>query len=971
MVNPTRVISPKFTSKEAKELLKKGKELIDEKILGPALKDKKETTPAFFSKDAIDVGKIDAAEGLKPKKIKKPPIVTEDKAEKLLFRKDSKIAPTKLDDFNITKFETREDILKFIDEISTQFKTGIDKQKRGKISNDALKEMSTLLQINTEKLGETLLSIKPGQTLNAETILAARELLVASLNKLDDLAVIAKTGGTEDIMNFRQHYALTAELQKIIKGVQTETGRALQQFKIPVSDKRFTAANIDDLNRQQLMMELGGEEQIRNLALGYLKLDTPIARAAVNEKTGLFGNLTKSSEAMSEVFINAILSNPMTHVRNGVGNWLTQGILLQERRLASRLFGDAAKGGIAEFEGIAKAYGRSEASKEMFAAIGRALREGKIPTIKNQFGGSKIEVRPGRFTSEHFNINQGKGFASSIIGENPLTVANGVDILGKLLTLNRIPTKLLTVADSYFKNLEYRSEIYAHAYRETVKAIRTGAIPKEKGPQMLAELVVNPSERVTKEAFEKTLASVYQTKLGTRGDVLDLGQYLQRMKSNSGPANVLANYYLPFIQTPANIVGFTIERTPGLNALLLKKYRNDIVGGNGLAAQQEAKAKMALGFLFYSAVAGMNYVKPGGITTTGTSPELGINYKNKRFGTKSEMEQLLGLQKSTINFPNGFQINITGYDPIAMAFRQASDFAAIAQVGFRDNDQVSDFTNYFTAFLLSTGENLASSMFMAGVGKAMDDYQNYEMLGASKGFERQSKQFVSSFVPTIVKQTTKLLSDDKKRLAVEWNEYFKKTWNDQSQNKDYDYLGDEIEHFGFFSKRKHGPIRDEIKRTGVEISKVDKGHTFSKNGLSSTVEYKSDELSFLKKRSGEYATMMLGELFKTEEYNDPNLDNFARQYYIKQAFSKARSAAKADLFFNQDENSDTYVEYPELLLDDDNLNIKIEALGPFENSNAVIERINSESQDLLLEEIQTKNLGEPLTNDYINNNNQE
>jgi hypothetical protein len=806
--------------------------------------------------------------------------------------------------------------------------------------------MSTLLQINSEKLGETLLSIKPGQTLNAETILASRELLVASLNRLDDLAVIAKTGGTEDIMNFRQHYALTAELQKIIKGVQTETGRALQQFKIPVRDKRFTAANIDDLNRQQLMMELGGEEQIRNLAQAYLKLDTSIARAAVNEKTGLIGNLTKSSEAMSEVFINAILSNPMTHVRNGVGNWITQGILLQERRLASRLFGDAAKGGIAEFEGMAKAYGRSEAAKEMFAAISKSLSEGKMPTIKNQFGGSKIEVRPGRFTAEALDLKEG-------------SLATGVDVLGKILTLNRIPTKLLTVADSYFKNLEYRSEIYAHAYRETVKAIRTGAIPKEKGPQMLAELVVNPSERVTKEAFEKTLASVYQTKLGTRGDILDYGQYLQRMKSNSGPANVLFNYYLPFIQTPANIVGFTLERTPGLNTLLLKKYRNDIFGRNGLAAQQEAKTKMALGFLFYSAVAGMNYVKPGGVTTTGTSPELGINYKNKRFGTKSEMEKLLGLQKSTINFPNGFQINITGLDPVAMAFRQASDFSAIAQAGFRDNDQVSDFTNYFTAFLLSTGENLASSTFMAGVGKAMNDYQNYEMLGAGKGFERQTKQFASSFVPSIVKQTTKLLSDDQRRLAVEWNEYFKKTWNDQSQNKDYDYLGDEIEHFGFFSTRKEDPIRQEILRSGVEISKVDKGHTFSKNGLSSTVEYKSDELSFLKKRSGEYATVMLDKLFKTEEYNDPNLDNFVRQYYIKQTFSKARSAAKADLLFNQDENSDTYIEYPE------------EGLGPFENSNAVIERINSEAKNLLLEEIQTKNLGEPLTNDYINNNNQE
>jgi hypothetical protein len=939
-----KVITSKFTSKEAKELLEKSQKIIDEKIKGPALKEKKETTPAFFKRDAIDVKKIDAGEGLKPKKIKKAPIVSEDKAEKLLFRKDSKIKPSKLDDFNIAKIETRDDILKFIDEISVQFKSGIDKQKRGKISNEATKEMATLLNLNSEKLGETLLSLKPGQTLNAETILAARELLVASLNKLDDLAVKAKTGGTEDILNFRQHFAVTAELQKIIKGVQTETGRALQQFKIPVRDKRFTAANFDDLNRQQLMAELGGEEQIRNLALGYLKLDTAVARAAVNEKVGLIGNLSKASDALAEVFINAILSNPLTHIRNGAGNWITQGILLQERRAAARLFGgkiDEATGemGIAEFEGIAKAYGKSMASQEMWGAVGRIFAMDSIgfkgipknlPNVKNQFGGSKIEIRPGKFTADNFNLKEGG-------------IATGVDVLGKVLTLNRIPTKLLTVADSYFKNLEYRSEIYAMAYRETVKAVRTGLITKEKAPMMLAEFVVNPSQATTKKAFEKTLASVYQTKMGTRGDVLDYGQYLQRMKSNSGPASVFANYYLPFIQTPANIVGFVLERTPGLNGLILRSYRDDIMGRNGIVAAQEAKTKMALGFMFYSAVAGINIAKPFGMSTTGTSPEIGATFKQKAFGSKSEMEKLLGIQKSTINFPNGFQINTTGFDPIAMAFRQASDFAAIAQLGFQDNDQAADYLRMFTAFILSTGENLASSTFMAGVGKAMNDFQNYEMLGAKKGFERQSKQFASSFVPTIARQTTKLFSDGSQRLAVEWNEYFRKTWNDQGLNKNFDRLGDPIENFGLYSTRKDDPIRQEILNTGVEIMPFKKSKLFDfGSGITANVEYTSDELSFLKERSGAYAKTLLSEAFNSDEYNDPNLDNYQKQFYIKNAFSKADRLAYADLTQNPDEDSFEG------------------SLGAYENSADVRVRFNNVATDLGINQIITKNQGAPL-----------
>ena len=70
MVNPIAIAS-KFTSKEAKELLEKGQKIIEEKIKGPIVKEKKEKIPAFFKRDAIDVGKIDAAEGLKSKKIKK------------------------------------------------------------------------------------------------------------------------------------------------------------------------------------------------------------------------------------------------------------------------------------------------------------------------------------------------------------------------------------------------------------------------------------------------------------------------------------------------------------------------------------------------------------------------------------------------------------------------------------------------------------------------------------------------------------------------------------------------------------------------------------------------------------------------------------------------------------------------------------------------------------------------------------
>ena len=82
-----------------------------------------------------------------------------------------------------------------------------------------------------------------------------------------------------------------------------------------------------------------------------------------------------------------------------------------------------------------------------------------------------------------------------------------------------------------------------------------------------------------------------------------------------------------------------------------------------------------------------------------------------------------------------YRVNMqnVAFDPVAMAFKQAADLSAIMQMGFKDRDQVDDYIRMLTAFVYSTGENLASSTFMSGVGKAISDYQTFENLGLKKG----------------------------------------------------------------------------------------------------------------------------------------------------------------------------------------------------------------------------------------------
>ena len=117
----------------------------------------------------------------------------------------------------------------------------------------------------------------------------------------------------------------------------------------------------------------------------------------------------------------------------------------------------------------------------------------------------------------------------------------------------------------------------------------------------------------------------------------------------------------------------------------------------------------------------------------------------------------------------------------------------------------------------------------------------------------------------------------------------------------------------------------------------------------------------MKKRSGEYAKEYLTAIFNSEEYNDPTLDNYVKQEYIKSAFNSARSAAKSDLLFNSDENSEEYEEYPEFAFSDDALDLEISAKGAYENSLGLRTRIESEVRTNLINEIRTKQQGLPLS----------
>ena len=114
--------------------------------------------------------------------------------------------------------------------------------------------------------------------------------------------------------------------------------------------------------------------------------------------------------------------------------------------------------------------------------------------------------------------------------------------------------------------------------------------------------------------------------------------------------------------------------------------------------------------------------------------------------------------------------------------------------------------------------------------------------------------------------------------------------------------------------------------------------TFQKGGLSATVEYTAEEMSFIQKRRGDYAKQGLAELFETDEYNDAQ-DNFIKQALIKQVFRNAGSAAYADLMGGGE--------------------------NPYSKSEQVNERFEQKATELFSNKILTLNQGKPVVGDYF------
>jgi hypothetical protein len=587
---------------------------------------------------------------------------------------------------NLANLNTTEDVSTLIDEVAKADAPNINDARRQKITNDELPKLADDLGMTVEDL----LARRQGEAFNAEQILAARKILVASGENLVKLAGAAKNGSEMDLALFRRAMSQHRAIQSQVSGMTAEAGRALQSFRVVASSSREQERLI-----KEALETTGGEAVSRDMAAMLSELDSP-------EKIGRFvkdANRATTKDQLYEVWINGLLSSPTTHMVNILSNTMVAALTVGERKIASAIGPNIPPG-----ETSAQLKGLVDGARDGFRLAWNALKTGE-PTDPMQ----KVEAEKFRaVTSENLNIAGPAGRFADFMGE-----------------AIRVPGRLLTAGDEYFKSVGYRMELYAQAYRQ---AFNEG-LRDEAAAKRVVEIIENPPENIKQAAVD---ASRYQTFTNQLGKT---GKAVEQVRNNIPYARVV----MPFVRTPVNVMSYAFERTP--LAPLSSSFREEIAAGG--ARRDLAMGKLIAGSMAMAVSADL--VMSGSITGAGpTNPKM------------RNIMRATGWQPYSLKVGDKYYA-YNRLDPVGALLGLSADVTEI--IGQTTEAEAAQIA---TAAALSVAQNMASKTYMSGVTDFFDAFFSASLDPESSNYKLTSylQRMAASVVPASVANIERYLSPE-------------------------------------------------------------------------------------------------------------------------------------------------------------------------------------------------------------------
>lgn len=598
---------------------------------------------------------------------------------------------------NLNNIETPDDVKTFIDRVAEADAADINEARRQVITNVELPKLADDLGMTVDDL----LARRQGEAFNAEQILAARKILVASGEHLIKLAKEASTGGDMQLAMFRRAMAQHKAIQAQVSGMTAEAGRALQSFNIVAASSREQERAI-----KEALEASGGMEVNQKMAQMMSQLDDPAQVGKFVKDASKATNM----DMLYEVWINGLLSSPTTHAVNALSNVMVAALTVGERKVASALGRSIPPG-----EATAQAKGMVDGARDGLRLAWQALKTGEPSDVMQ-----KVEVDKHKAISAE-NLN---------IGGYPAVFAN---YLGNMV---RIPGRLLTTADEFFKAVGYRMELHAQAYRQ---AFNEG-LTDEAAAKRVLEIINDPPENIRMAAvdasrYQTFTNSLKETRIRGIGEIGQVGESVRR-KETVGP---YARIIIPFVRTPTNIMSYTFERTP--LALLSKSVREELNAGG--ARRDLALGKIAAGSMIMAVAADL--ALSGQITGAGpTDPKL----KNIKRAT--------GWQPYSIKSGDTYYA-YNRLDPVGALIGLSADMSEImGQVDEATADQLA------TAAVLSIVQNMSSKTYMSGVTEFLDaiDSSSTDPEANNYKLTRYLQRLAGSMVPASVANIERVMSPE-------------------------------------------------------------------------------------------------------------------------------------------------------------------------------------------------------------------
>jgi len=448
---------------------------------------------------------------------------------------------------NLANIESEGDIRRLLQTVEDRF-GGLDASRRGKITHAETRALASELGMTADDL----LRRRPGQALNAEQALAARQLLAKSSDEVIALAARATGPEASDASRsaFSEALLRHAAIHEQVTGATAEAGRALSAMRAAARSREISGTI-----HQAAADGMGGQKRLEEVAEKILDLHREGVGPGEVNRFAVRATRPRFRDKLVELWYNSLLSGPRTHVVNMLSNLMTAALQIPEHAAAagigaSRRIGRALMGKEHDFDRVmaseigARTFGLMQGTSEGLRAFARTMRTGEVADHV-----TKVEARTQHAIS---------GLKGSIL---------------------RTPTRALAAEDEFFKAIGRRMELNGLAVRKATSEGLRGAALRRR----IADLSTNPTDEMVSASMAYARYVTFQRPL----EPDSLAQGISRLTQN----RPWLKLFVPFVRTPANLLKFAVERSPA--AFALRSVRADFAAGG--ARRDLAIARMALG----------------------------------------------------------------------------------------------------------------------------------------------------------------------------------------------------------------------------------------------------------------------------------------------------------------------------------------------------------------------------------------